>query len=81
VAGSTGQATFVGIWTSNGKKKVKQINPASDGSYRTRLEPGNYLIIFENAENGIARSNLPVAVTIVSQSSTVLDINIDTGIR
>jgi len=77
----TYKAYPVSIWTSDGGKKIAQINPALDGSYKTELDPGNYLVILENAKNGISNSNLPVTVSINPQDKTVLNINIDTGIR
>jgi hypothetical protein len=52
-----------------------------DGSYRIELIPGNYLIKLEKEQNAIGSSNLPVQVTIVAQKETVLNIDIDTGIR
>jgi hypothetical protein len=77
----TYKAYPVSIWTSNGRKKIAQINPALDGSYKTELDNGNYLVILGNGQNRIARSNLPVEVSIIPQNKTILNINIDTGIR
>ena len=77
----TYKAYPVSVWTSNGRSKIAQINPALDGSFRTELAPGNYLVILENAQNKISGSNLPVEVSIISQNKTLLNINIDTGIR
>src|SRR5450759_175680 len=77
----TYKAYPVSIWTSNGKRKIAQINPALDGSFRTELAPGEYLVILEKVQNMIGSSNLPVEVSINSQGQTILNINIDTGIR
>jgi hypothetical protein len=77
----TYKAYPVSIWTSNGRKKIAQINPALDGSYKIELGPGNYLVILGTGSNRISRSNLPAEVKITSQNSTILNINIDTGIR
>ena len=77
----TYKAYPVSIWTSNGRRKIAQINPALDGSYKTELNPGNYLVKPGTASNGIGGSNLPAEVTITSQNKTVLNIDIDTGIR
>ena len=71
----------VGVWTSDGKSKVASINPALDGSFRTKLAPGSYRVILEKNQISIGSSNLPVEVTIISKSNTMLDISIDTGIR
>ena len=77
----TYKAYPVSIWTSDGKEKIAQINPSLDGSYRTELDNGNYLVILGNGQNGIGRSNLPVGVSIIPQNKTILNIDIDTGIR
>lgn len=77
----TYKAYPVSIWTSNGRRKIAQINPALDGSYKTELTPGNYLVKLGTTGNGIGGSNLPAEVTIASQHETVLNIEIDTGIR
>lgn len=77
----TYKAYPVSVWTSDHKRKIVQINPALDGSYKTDLEPGNYLIILETDRSNIGGSNLPVEVTIISANVTTLNIDIDTGIR
>jgi hypothetical protein len=77
----TYKAYPVSVWTSNGGRKITQINPELDGSYITDLEPGNYLIILETGRSNIGSSNLPVEVTIRSDDVTTLNIDIDTGIR
>ena len=77
----TYKAYPVSVWTSNGKRKIAQINPALDGSFRTELAPGNYLVILEKEQNTVGGSNLPIEVLINSQDKTILNINIDTGIR
>jgi hypothetical protein len=77
----TYKAYPVSIWTSNGRRKITKVNPALDGSYKIELNPGNYLVILETGQNGIGSSNLPVEVTINSNNNTLLNIDIDTGIR
>jgi len=77
----TYKAYPVGVWTANGERKVAQIYPALDGSYKTPLEPGSYLVILEISRGRFGSSNLPAGITIFSQGNTTLDINIDTGIR
>jgi len=77
----TYKAYPVSIWTSNGRRKIEQIYPALDGTYRIELIPGNYLIILERVQNAIGSSNLPKEVSIIPQKETILDIDIDTGIR
>jgi hypothetical protein len=52
-----------------------------DGTYKIELDHGNYLVILENEQNRIGSSNLPVEVSIIPQNKTILNIDIDTGIR
>jgi hypothetical protein len=77
----TFKAYPVSIWTADGKRKIKLISPALDGTYRTELAPGNYLVILERDKSKIGVSNLPLYVSISPEENTILDINIDTGIR
>ena len=77
----TYKAYPVSIWTSNGRKKVAQLYPALDGSYKTELVYGDYLVVLENGQNRPGSSNLPVEVSIIPQNEAVLNIDIDTGIR
>jgi len=77
----TFKAYPVGIWSSNGKIKITQLNPSLNGMYLTNLSPGSYLVIIGA---GLATSNLgalPYKINIHSIDTTTLDINIDTGIR
>jgi len=77
----TYKAYPVSVFTSDGKTKVAQLMPSLDGSYSSELPPGDYLIVLERAKNNIGGSNLPVMVSITAQDKTLLNINIDTGIR
>jgi hypothetical protein len=77
----TYKAYPVSVWTAGGIRKITQINPALDGSYKTDLEPGKYLIILETDSDNIGSSNLPAEVNIMSDHITTLNIDIDTGIR
>ncbi len=77
----TYKAYPVSVWTSNRERKIAQINPALDGSFSIDLAPGDYLVVLEKEHNTIGGSNLPVEVSINSQNKTILNVNIDTGIR
>ncbi|TAL60065.1 MAG: hypothetical protein EPN88_16430, partial [Bacteroidetes bacterium] len=57
----TYKAYPVSVWTSDNRKKIAQINPALDGSFRMELPQGNYRVILEKVQNTIGSSNLPVA--------------------
>lgn len=77
----TYKAYPVGVWTTDLKTRIARINPSLDGSFTIEMVPGNYIVILETGENSIAKSNLPFGVTILPASKTIIDINIDTGIR
>ena len=69
------------LFTSDGKRNITQLNPSLDGTFSSKLPPGNYLIVLETAKNSIGGSNLPASVSISSGEKTLLNIDIDTGIR
>ena len=77
----TYKAYPVAVWTPDGSRKIARLEPSLDGSYKTDLEPGKYLLILETSGINIASSNLPVEVNIMSGEMTTLNIDIDTGIR
>lgn len=69
------------IWTSDGSRKIELLSPLSDGSFKTELASGIYLLDLEKGLNGTGNSNLPKEVIICQKEITVIDIKIDTGIR
>jgi hypothetical protein len=77
----TYKAYPVDVYSSDGIKKVARISPALDGTFKTELAPGDYLVVLEPNQNRTGSSNLPVGVSVISSGETVLNINIDTGIR
>jgi hypothetical protein len=77
----TYKAYPVSVYTSDGIIKIAQLKPSLDGFFSSELPPGNYLVVLEKAQNNIGGSNLPVEVSITSEDKTVLNVNIDTGIR
>jgi hypothetical protein len=77
----TYKAYPVSILTSDGRKKIAQLNPALDGSYITELVYGDYLVVLGNGQSTPGTSNLPVEISIIPQNKTILNIDIDTGIR
>jgi hypothetical protein len=77
----TYKAYPVSVWTPDGNRKVKVINPSLDGSYILSLAPGKYLVMLEIGQNRIIRSNLPMEVSITANNNFLLNIDIDTGIR
>jgi hypothetical protein len=77
----TYKAYPVYVCTPDGSKKIALISPAMDGSFKTELAPGKYLVILDRVQIKIGGSNLPQEVTINSMETTVISIDIDTGIR
>ncbi len=77
----TYKAYPVGVYSSDGTKKIASILPSLDGSYITELYPGTYKVVLEKDQQGPGGSNLPADITISSNDVTILNINIDTGIR
>jgi hypothetical protein len=77
----TYKAYPVSVYTPDGKNKISQLNPSLDGSFKSELPPGQYLIVLEKKSASIGGTNLPVEVTITSNDNTFISINIDTGIR
>ena len=77
----TYKAYPVYVCTSDGSRKIALISPALDGSFKTELASGKYLIVLDKGQGGIGSSNLPLEVTIKPLETTVIIINIDTGIR
>lgn len=76
----TYKAYPVSVWTSDRMNKIAQLNPALDGSFIVELAAGKYLVILENLKQP-GGSSLPAEISITQDNKTILDINIDTGIR
>ena len=76
---ATYKAWQIAVYTLDKKTKLAQIEPNLDGSYQVILSAGTYLIDFEQS-HAFARS-LPTTVIITKDETTVLNIDIDTGIR
>ena len=68
------------IYKKNGRDLVKEVDIDCDGRYRVELSPGTYIVDINHI--GIDNSSdVPAEVKIISQQTTRLDIDIDTGIR
>ena len=76
---ATYKAWQIAVYTPDKKTKFIQLEPDLDGSYQVILSAGQYLIDFEQP-HAFARS-LPTTVMIKKGETTVLNIDIDTGIR
>ncbi len=70
----------IGVWSADGTEKILVLSPALDGSFKVKLHPGQYLVRLDRVST-IGGSNLPIEVGINALEKTILDIDIDTGIR
>jgi hypothetical protein len=77
----TYKAYPVGVYTSDGKARIKQLNPSLNGNFTSELAPGTYRVVLESTQKSVGGSNLPAYVIIISSDTTILNISIDTGIR
>ena len=68
------------IYASDGQTEVARVQIDAKGNYRVELPVGTYLVDInhEGIDIGI---DLPKAVEIVGGQTTLLDVEIDTGIR
>jgi hypothetical protein len=78
---ATYKAYQVSVYTSDGEKRMAQLNPSLDGFFNLGLPAGNYRVALENEQKNPGGSNLPVEISIIPHDKTLLNINIDTGIR
>jgi hypothetical protein len=73
------------IYDSAGKKvietvRITQVGQSASGHYVAQLEPGTYIV--DIADNGIDHADgLPKRVTVAAGQTTIVDMDIDTGIR
>lgn len=68
------------VYDENGDRLIAQVDIDDEGNYRVELEPGSYTVDINSI--GIDRSSdVPRIVEIASAKTTILDIDIDTGIR
>ena len=75
----TYKAYSIAVYTSNRETKIANIEPNLDGTYKTELPIGNYVVDLEKRH--MLGKNLPVTITIKAGETTILNIDIDTGIR
>jgi len=74
------EARKILLYRQNGKDLVEEVTIDCDGRYRIELKPGFYVVDINRT--GIDTSSVvPSEVEILSQLTTRLDIDIDTGIR
>jgi len=68
------------ITTSSGKE-VARTGSGADGQYRVELEPGDYIVVPQSAPGSQLPFASPIAVTVLAESFSVVDIGYDSGIR
>lgn len=76
----TYKAWPIGIYTSDKRTKIAQIEPNIDGTYKMELPEGDYVVDLEKQQS-FGGHNLPTTISINSGETTTLNIDIDTGIR
>jgi len=69
----------VTVFKADGKTEVAQFTPDSQGTFHQSLAPGTYVLDIPRGR--MTKANLPQTITIVSDQTVHVDINIDTGIR
>jgi hypothetical protein len=68
------------IYGKGGRSEITRVQIDAKGNYRVELPPGTYVVDINRL--GIDRGiDLPTTVDIASGRTTVLDVEIDTGIR
>jgi hypothetical protein len=78
----TFKAWQTSVWNASKTILIKDINPDLSGKFSVHLSPGNYLIDFKSSQShSFGGSSFPIHFSISKQNSTIVDVNIDTGIR
>jgi hypothetical protein len=67
------------IFKADGKTKVAALTVDKEGNFRQSLAPGIYVVAMPLRR--MTKANLPKTITIVSDQTVRVDIEIDTGIR
>jgi len=67
------------VWTSDKKTKVARIEPELNGNYLIDLPEGSYLVDLDKQH--MFGKNLPATIVIEPNETSLLNIDIDTGIR
>jgi hypothetical protein len=68
------------ILSEDGKKEIARVTADGNGSYRTALPPGDYVLDVKGRARGHVRAR-PQQFTVVSNQTVRVDMNIDTGVR
>jgi hypothetical protein len=68
------------ILSRDGKKEIVRMSADGDGNYRAALPPGDYVLDVQGRARGHARAK-PRRFKVVSNQTTRVDMDIDTGVR
>jgi len=68
------------IYDAKGKRELQQVDIFGDGTYRVELQVGSYVVDINHQGIDFAKG-LPATIEIHQDQVTILDIDIDTGIR
>jgi hypothetical protein len=68
------------IFSQEGKKEIARLRADANGNYRVRLPPGVYILDVEGRARKHVRGK-PKRFTVISSQTTLVDMDIDTGIR
>jgi|ERR1043166_1506388 hypothetical protein len=68
------------ILSQDGKKEVARVTADGNGTYRTALPPGDYVLDVHGRGRGHVRAK-PQRFTVMSNQTVRVDMNIDTGVR
>ncbi len=67
------------IWTTDKKTKIAIIDPDLDGNYLIDLPKGSYLVDLDKQHR--FNKSLPAVIIVEPNETSLLNIDIDTGIR
>jgi hypothetical protein len=68
------------ILSQGGKKEIARVTADGNGTYRTALPPGDYVLDVQGRARGHVRAK-PQRFTVVSNQTVRVDMDIDTGVR
>src|SRR6185295_13662691 len=68
------------ILSRDGKKEIVRVTADGDGNYRAALPPGDYVLDVRGRARGHVRAK-PRRFKVVSNETTRVDMDIDTGVR
>lgn len=78
----TYKAWQTSVWNQRKTRIITDIEPKLDGTFYLKLSAGKYIVDYKNPHaNDIGVNSLPLEIIISSADTTIVNIDIDTGIR